>query len=45
MSLTIGYPKGQQTATMVSFSVDADELPAGTPLGTLVVVPPQKSGN
>lgn len=42
MSLTIGYTKGQQTATMVNFSVDVEELPAGTPLGTLVVVPPQK---
>lgn len=45
MSFTIGYPKGQQLATIVNFSVDAEEIPAGTPLGILVVVPPQKPAN
>jgi len=41
MSLTIGYPKGLLGAVMVILNVDVDELPTATPLGTLVVLPPQ----
>jgi hypothetical protein len=45
MALTIGYPKGQQFAGMVNFNVDVEELPAGSPLGVLVVLPQQKPAN
>ncbi len=45
MSFTIGYPKGQAGAVMVVWNVDTDELPTATPLGTLVVIPPETPVN
>jgi hypothetical protein len=37
--ITFVYPKGQQTFTVI-FSVDADEIPAGTYLGSMAITPP-----
>ncbi len=45
MSFTFGYPKDEQQAVMVILNADVEELPAAMPLGTLLVVLPQKPVN
>ena len=40
MSITFNYPKGQSPFTVV-FNVDVEELPAATPLGSMIIKPPK----
>jgi hypothetical protein len=41
MSITANYPAGQQPF-IITFNVDADEVPTATPLGVIAVNPPKE---
>jgi hypothetical protein len=40
MSVSFSYPTGQLPFTVL-FNVDADEIPVGTPLGSMIATPPK----